>query len=283
MWDPETIASLQRATRTEDGERRRSPTRSSAAASTTRTPPTPCSAACSASTRPRARSRSRRSSRPPTIVKRFSTGAMSLGALSPEAHETLAIAMNRIGGHSNSGEGGEDRRRNTPDPNGDERRSRIRQIASGRFGVDVEYLSRADQIQIKIAQGAKPGEGGQLPGHKVDEYIARAALRASRDRADLAAAPPRHLLDRGSQAAHLRPSRRQPEGDRLRQAGRRVRGRHRRRRAASRRAPITSSSPATTAAPAPRRSPRSRAPEFPGRSAWRRRSRPCSTAACAPG
>ena len=115
---------------------------------------------------------------------------MSLGALSPEAHETLAIAMNRIGGHSNSGEGGEDRRRNTPDPNGDERRSRIRQIASGRFGVDVEYLSRADQIQIKIAQGAKPGEGGQLPGHKVDEYIA--ALRYALPGTELISPPPHH-------------------------------------------------------------------------------------------
>ena len=124
------------------------------------------------------------------IVKRFSTGAMSLGALSPEAHETLAIAMNRIGGWSNSGEGGEDRRRNTPDPNGDQRRSRIRQVASGRFGVDIEYLSRADQIQIKIAQGAKPGEGGQLPGHKVDEYIG--ALRYAMPGTELISPPPHH-------------------------------------------------------------------------------------------
>jgi glutamate synthase domain-containing protein 2/glutamate synthase domain-containing protein 3 len=124
------------------------------------------------------------------IVKRFSTGAMSLGALSPEAHETLAIAMNRLGGWSNSGEGGEDRRRNTPDPNGDQRRSRIRQVASGRFGVDVEYLSRADQIQIKIAQGAKPGEGGQLPGHKVDEYIG--ALRYALPGTELISPPPHH-------------------------------------------------------------------------------------------
>ncbi len=124
------------------------------------------------------------------IVKRFSTGAMSLGALSPEAHETLAIAMNRIGGWSNSGEGGEDRRRNTPDPNGDQRRSRIRQVASGRFGVDVEYLSQADQIQIKIAQGAKPGEGGQLPGHKVDEYIG--SLRFAMPGTELISPPPHH-------------------------------------------------------------------------------------------
>ena len=124
------------------------------------------------------------------ILQRFSTGAMSLGALSREAHETLAIAMNRIGGHSNSGEGGEDKARNTPDPNGDSRRSRIRQVASGRFGVDIDYLSRADQIQIKIAQGAKPGEGGQLPGQKVDDYIAH--LRYATPGVELISPPPHH-------------------------------------------------------------------------------------------
>jgi glutamate synthase domain-containing protein 2/glutamate synthase domain-containing protein 1/glutamate synthase domain-containing protein 3 len=124
------------------------------------------------------------------IVRRFSTGAMSLGALSREAHETLAIAMNRIGGMSNSGEGGEDPARNTPDENGDQRRSRIRQVASGRFGVDIDYLSRADQLQIKVAQGAKPGEGGQLPGHKVDSYIA--SLRHSTPGVELISPPPHH-------------------------------------------------------------------------------------------
>ena len=106
------------------------------------------------------------------IVKRFATGAMSLGSISPEAHETLAIAMNRIGGKSNSGEGGEDRRRLISDPNGDQRRSAIRQVASARFGVTAAYLANADRLQIKVAQGAKPGEGGQLPGHKVSDYIA---------------------------------------------------------------------------------------------------------------
>ncbi|MFL5840921.1 MAG: glutamate synthase central domain-containing protein, partial [Thermoleophilaceae bacterium] len=106
------------------------------------------------------------------IVKRFATGAMSLGSLSREAHETLAIAMNRLGGKSNTGEGGEDSSRFTPDPNGDLRRSAIKQVASGRFGVTIEYLVNADELQIKMAQGAKPGEGGQLPGHKVDDYIA---------------------------------------------------------------------------------------------------------------
>ena len=124
------------------------------------------------------------------ILKRFTTGGMSLGALGPEAHETLAVAMNRIGGMSNSGEGGEDIRRYTPDPNGDERRSRIKQVASGRFGVTVHYLSSADQIQIKISQGAKPGEGGQLPGHKVDPYIAQ--LRFATPGVGLISPPPHH-------------------------------------------------------------------------------------------
>ncbi|HEV2444411.1 MAG TPA: glutamate synthase central domain-containing protein, partial [Candidatus Sulfopaludibacter sp.] len=105
------------------------------------------------------------------IVKRFATGAMSFGSISKEAHETLAIAMNRIGGKSNTGEGGEDEARFLPDPNGDLRRSAVKQVASGRFGVTTNYLVNADELQIKMAQGAKPGEGGQLPGHKVDEII----------------------------------------------------------------------------------------------------------------
>jgi glutamate synthase domain-containing protein 2/glutamate synthase domain-containing protein 1/glutamate synthase domain-containing protein 3 len=124
------------------------------------------------------------------IVKRFSSGGMSLGALSPEAHETLAMGMNRMGGRSNTGEGGEDPRRDTPDPNGDLRRSSIKQVASGRFGVTIGYLVEADQIQIKIAQGAKPGEGGQLPGHKVDEYIG--GLRHSTPGVGLISPPPHH-------------------------------------------------------------------------------------------
>ncbi|MCU0270669.1 MAG: glutamate synthase large subunit, partial [Acidimicrobiales bacterium] len=107
------------------------------------------------------------------IVKRFSTGAMSYGSISAEAHETLAIAMNRIGGKSNTGEGGEDPERFVPDANGDLRRSAIKQVASGRFGVTSEYLVNADDLQIKMAQGAKPGEGGQLPGHKVYPWIAK--------------------------------------------------------------------------------------------------------------
>jgi glutamate synthase domain-containing protein 2/glutamate synthase domain-containing protein 3 len=124
------------------------------------------------------------------IVKRFTTGAMSLGALSREAHETLAIAMNRLGARSNTGEGGEDPSRYLPDDNGDLRRSAIKQIASGRFGVTIHYLVNADQLQIKMAQGAKPGEGGQLPGHKVDEYIA--TIRNSTPGVGLISPPPHH-------------------------------------------------------------------------------------------
>src|SRR5680860_333196 len=119
------------------------------------------------------------------IVKRFKSGGMSLGALSPEAHEGLAVAMNRLGGKSNTGEGGEDRARFD-----DERRSAIKQVASGRFGVTIDYLVNADEIQIKVAQGAKPGEGGQLPGHKVDGYIA--ALRHSTPGVELISPPPHH-------------------------------------------------------------------------------------------
>src|SRR5689334_15672461 len=124
------------------------------------------------------------------IVKRFATGAMSLGSISTEAHETLAIAMNRLGGKSNTGEGGEDPRRFTPDENGDSRRSAIKQVASGRFGVTAHYLVNADELQIKMAQGAKPGEGGQLPGHKVDEYIA--GVRHSTPGVGLISPPPHH-------------------------------------------------------------------------------------------
>ena len=124
------------------------------------------------------------------ILKRFATGAMSLGSISQEAHETLAIAMNRIGGKSNTGEGGEDPARNNPDSNGDLRRSAIKQVASGRFGVTSEYLVNADDIQIKMAQGAKPGEGGQLPGNKVYPWIAK--IRYSTPGVGLISPPPHH-------------------------------------------------------------------------------------------
>ena len=124
------------------------------------------------------------------IVKRFCTGAMSLGSISREAHETLAIAMNRLGGRSNTGEGGEDPVRFEPDANGDRRRSAIKQVASGRFGVTIHYLVNADELQIKMAQGAKPGEGGQLPGHKVDGYIG--SIRHTTPGVGLISPPPHH-------------------------------------------------------------------------------------------
>ena len=151
------------------------------------------------------------------IVKRFATGAMSLGSIRTEAHATLAVAMNRIGGKSNTGEGGEDEKRyrnelrgipikqgdtlksvigderdrvDIPLKEGDSLRSKIKQVASGRFGVTAEYLASADQIQIKMAQGAKPGEGGQLPGHKVSDYIGK--LRYSVPGVGLISPPPHH-------------------------------------------------------------------------------------------
>ena len=125
-----------------------------------------------------------------SILKRFATGAMSYGSISSEAHETLAIAMNRLGGKSNTGEGGEDPARYTPDANGDQRRSAIKQVASGRFGVTSEYLVNSDDIQIKMAQGAKPGEGGQLPGFKVYPWIAK--VRYSTPGVGLISPPPHH-------------------------------------------------------------------------------------------
>jgi glutamate synthase (NADPH) large chain len=124
------------------------------------------------------------------IYKRFATGAMSFGSISWEAHTTLAIAMNRLGGKSNTGEGGEDERRYEPLPNGDSMRSAIKQVASARFGVTSLYLTEADELQIKMAQGAKPGEGGQLPGHKVDEWIGK--TRHSTPGVGLISPPPHH-------------------------------------------------------------------------------------------
>ena len=124
------------------------------------------------------------------IVRRFATGAMSFGSISDEAHRTLAVAMNRIGGKSNTGEGGEDPERFVPLPNGDWQRSAIKQVASGRFGVTIEYLTESDELQIKIVQGAKPGEGGELPGRKVDDNIAR--IRHSTPGVGLISPPPHH-------------------------------------------------------------------------------------------
>ena len=135
---------------------------------------------------------------------------MSYGSISQEAHETLAIAMNRLGGKSNTGEGGEDPERYVPVANGDSQRSAIKQVASARFGVTSEYLVNADDLQIKMAQGAKPGEGGQLPGPQGVPVDREDAVLDAGRRPDLAAAAPRHLFDRGSGAADLRPEEREP-------------------------------------------------------------------------
>ena len=144
-----------------------------------------CSSSCPAS-----RCRWTKLSRPAQIVKRFYTGAMSHGSISQEAHEALAVAMNRLGGMSNTGEGGEDPARYLPLANGDSSNCGVKQVASARFGVTIEYLSQAKFLQIKMAQGAKPGEGGQLPGHKVTEEIAR--LRHSTPGVSLISPPPHH-------------------------------------------------------------------------------------------
>ncbi|HEX4110492.1 MAG TPA: glutamate synthase large subunit [Solirubrobacteraceae bacterium] len=189
MWNPETIALLQHAVRTE-GQDAQEKYREYAAMVNEQ-------ASRSAALRGLLRIRTDRTPVPleevepaQEIVKRFCTGAMSLGSISRQAHETLAIAMNRIGGRSNTGEGGEDPVRFRPDPNGDRRRSAIKQVASGRFGVTAHYLVNADELQIKMAQGAKPGEGGQLPGHKVDEYIG--SIRHTTPGVGLISPPPHH-------------------------------------------------------------------------------------------
>ena len=160
------------------------------------------------------------------IVKRFVTGAMSFGSISQEAHEALAIAMNRLGGMSNSGEGGEDPERYIPCPNGDSRCSAIKQIASGRFGVTAEYLVNARDLQIKIAQGAKPGEGGQLPGNKVYPWIAK--TRHSTPYVSLISPPPHHDIYSIEDIKQLiyDLKMRQPRGPHLGQAGVRGRRRH---------------------------------------------------------
>ena len=151
------------------------------------------------------------------IVKRFATGAMSLGSISREAHETLAIAMNRLGGSSNTGEGGEDPRRFTPDANGDLRRSAIKQVASGRFGVDDRLPRRTPtSCRSRWPRARSPARAASCPATRSTSYIASVRLHDARRRPDLAAAAPRHLLDRGPQAADLRPALRQPEGARSR-------------------------------------------------------------------
>jgi glutamate synthase (NADPH/NADH) large chain/glutamate synthase (ferredoxin) len=189
MWNPETIALLQHAVRNGNGDAREKYLEYSRLVNE--------DATVKATLRGLLKIRTDQEPIPldevepaKEIVKRFATGAMSLGSISTEAHETLAIAMNRLGGRSNTGEGGEDPRRFTPDANGDSRRSAIKQVASGRFGVTIHYLVNSDQLQIKMAQGAKPGEGGQLPGHKVDRYIG--SIRHSTPGVGLISPPPHH-------------------------------------------------------------------------------------------
>ncbi len=185
MWTPDTVADLQHAVRTDAQERYEA--FAAAADSQAERAKTlrglftfrPARAVALDEVEPAA-----------AILRRFATGAMSFGSISREAHTTLAIAMNRIGGKSNTGEGGEEVDRFTVRPDGDSMRSAIKQVASGRFGVTTEYLVNADDIQIKIAQGAKPGEGGQLPGHKVDAVIAR--VRHSTPGVGLISPPPHH-------------------------------------------------------------------------------------------
>ena len=218
-----------------------------------------------------------------SIVRRFKTGAMSYGSISQEAHETLAIAMNRIGGKSNTGEGGEDPARYVPDANGDSRNSAIKQVASARFGVTSHYLVNAKELQIKMAQGAKPGEGGQLPGRKVYPWIAKVRHSTPGVGPHLAAAAPRHLLDRGPGRADPRPQERQRARAHQRQAGGRGRRRHRgrrggqgaRRRGADQRARRRHRRLAARAASSTRASP--------GSWAWPRRTRCCCSTTCAAG
>jgi glutamate synthase (NADPH/NADH) large chain len=188
MWDPEAIADLQVASRSNNAEAywkfaehvNRETTRNAALRGLLTFKPGANGGAVELSeVEPES-----------NIVKRFATGAMSFGSISAEAHETLAVAMNRIGGKSNTGEGGEDPVRYRGLANGDSKRSAIKQVASGRFGVTIDYLTNADELQIKIVQGAKPGEGGELPGHKVDEVIAR--IRHSTPGVGLISPPPHH-------------------------------------------------------------------------------------------
>ena len=163
------------------------------------------------------------------IMRRFVTGAMSFGSISREAHETIAIAMNKIHGRSNTGEGGEDSARFIPREDGLSLRSAIKQVASGRFGVTTEYLVNADEIQIKVAQGAKPGEGGQLPGYKVNDIIAR-TRHSIPGISHLSPTSPRYLLDRGLGAIDLRSEEREPSSRDQRETRiREWRGNHRRR------------------------------------------------------
>jgi len=185
MWEPQTIASLQKAARTNDQSAYWEFAEKSNNEGTRN-----CTLRGLMAFKPSKSVPLDEVEEAKEIVKRFVTGAMSFGSISAESHESLAIAMNRMGGKSNTGEGGEDAARWTPDDNGDSRRSAIKQVASGRFGVTIDYLNNADELQIKVSQGAKPGEGGELPGGKVDEGIAK--IRCSTAGVGLISPPPHH-------------------------------------------------------------------------------------------
>ncbi len=279
LFNPETVFKLQHATRAKRYDIYREYTRAG------RRPVHAASRRCAACSRSR-RACARRCPidevEPVSeIVKRFATGAMSYGSISKEAHENLAIAMNRIGGKSNTGEGGEDADRYVPDANGDLRRSAIKQVASGRFGVTSEYLVNADDLQIKMAQGAKPGEGGQLPGAKVYPWIAK--TRYSTPGVGLISPPPHHdiySIEDIKQLIHdlknANPLAR-VHVKLVAEVGRRH-GRGRRREGAQRRRAHLR---ATTAAPARRRSRRSSTRARRGSSAWPRPSRRSCATGCA--
>ncbi len=189
VWTAATVSALQHAVRANLPDQYRAYAKVSTSSRSGCSPFAACSGSRRRTRMAASRFRSMRSN-PPSIVRRFATGAMSFGSISREAHTTLAIAMNRIGGKSNTGEGGEEADRFEPLPNGDSMRSAIKQVASGRFGVTAEYLVNSDMMQIKMAQGAKPGEGGQLPGHKVDKTIAK--VRHSMPGVGLISPPPHH-------------------------------------------------------------------------------------------
>ena len=217
------------------------------------------------------------------ICKRFYTGAMSHGSISKEAHETMAIAMNRLGGMSNTGEGGEDPDRYKPRDDGDSSNCGIKQVASARFGVTIEYLSQAKVLQIKMAQGAKPGEGGQLPAHKVTEEIAR--LRHSTPGVSLISPPPHHDIYSIEDLAQLIYDLKcaNPGRSGFGQVGLRGGRRHRGGGAWRRATPTKCSSAATTAARGPVRSRRSNTPALLGNSGWPKPSRRSFSTGCAIG
>ena len=219
VWNPDTIANLQHAVQGQNGDPRETYAEYARLANEESVRRALLRGLMTLPRGGSSRSRSTRSSRPPRSSSASRPAAMSLGALGREAHETLAIAHEPPRRPLEHRRGRRGSARYAPDPNGDLRRSAIKQVASGRFGVTVHYLVNADQLQIKMAQGAKPGEGGQLPGPQGRRLHRLAAQLDPGRGADLAAAAPRHLLDRGPQAADLRPALRQPDRLGVGQAG----------------------------------------------------------------